>query len=80
MCHYAQLTVPKPAVIETIVFAPLVVDDEVKPAETVMVLPAVGKLKITIPLPPLPPLRPPPPPLPVFALPVAPPVPEPPAA
>jgi hypothetical protein len=32
--HYAQLTFPEPAVIETIVFAPLVVDDDVTPAPT----------------------------------------------
>jgi hypothetical protein len=60
MCHYAQLTFPVPAVIVAIVFKPLVLVDPVKPAPIVIVPAAVGKRKITTPLPPAaPPVAPP---------------------
>jgi hypothetical protein len=68
-----------PAVIVAIVFAPLVVVEPVKPAPMVIVPAAVGKRKITTPLPPLRPfaVKPPrialpPAPPPVFADPATP--------
>jgi hypothetical protein len=72
VCHYAQLTVPVPAVILVTLNPPLAAAVEpVKPAPIVIVL-VSGYFKTTIPEPPLPPaceLPPePPPPLPVFAV------------